>query len=104
MRKTTFATILSLVLFLGGIGLLALRVPFWSLFLGLPATQIGIIFIILAFDQLSQNEVEQEMAEIRQIPCSLCGQPMFVREGETKGICNQCDQKILEKMGKVKPS
>lgn len=100
MRKTTLATICGLVLFLGGLGLLALKLPFWSLFLGLPSTQIGIIFIILAFDKLSGEEMEKEVQDIRQIPCSLCGQPTFVKSNETKGICSQCDKKILGQMGK----
>lgn len=104
MIKTILTVFVSLGLFVGGIVLLALRIPFWSLFLGLPSVQIGIVFIIFAFDKLSQEEIERELTEVHQVPCALCGQPTFTRGPEVKGICSVCDRKLLEKMGKIKPS
>lgn len=104
MIKTIFKVIASLGLFLGGIILLALRIPFWSLFLGLPSIQIGIVFIIFAFDKLSQKEIDEELTEIHQVPCALCGEPTFTRGPEVRGICSGCDKKLLGKMEKIKPS
>lgn len=52
--KLSLLVLVSVGLFIGGIVLLALRYPFWSLFLGLPSVQIGIVLIILTFDKLSQ--------------------------------------------------
>ena len=102
--KKTFAIIVSLGLFLGGILLLALQVPFWSLFLGLPSVQTGIIFIIFAFYTISQEEVGKELRDVHQVPCALCGQPTFTRGTEVKGICSNCDKKILGKIEKIKSS
>ena len=67
MSKTRaiLSTLVSLVLFLGGIMLLALRIPFWSLLLGLPAVQIGIVLIIFTFDRLSQEEIEEELESLK---------------------------------------
>lgn len=56
-----FSVIISLSLFLGGIFLLALKIPFWSLLLGLPSVQIGIVLIIFTFDRLSAEEVKEEL-------------------------------------------
>ena len=63
--KLIFSAIVSLALFIGGIVLLALRIPFWGLFLGLPATQIGIILLIFSFDRLSQEEIEEELKNFK---------------------------------------
>ena len=61
---------ISICLFGGGIVLLSSRVEFWSLFLGLPATQIGIVFLILIFERLSKKsldeEIEEEMIRIKK--------------------------------------
>ena len=67
MSKTRaiLSTLVSLALFLGGIMLLALRIPFWSLLLGLPAVQIGIVLIIFTFDRLSQEEIEEELESLK---------------------------------------
>ncbi len=102
--KLFLLVFVSLGLFIGGIILLALRYPFWSLILGLPSIQIGIILLILTFDRLSQEEVENEIAQVHQVPCALCGEPTFTRGPEVKGICSGCDKKLLGKMEKIKPS
>lgn len=80
---------------------MVLRIPFWSLFLGLPSVQIGIIFIIFTFDELSQKESENELAGVRQIPCTLCGKPTFIRGVETQGTCGECDKKFLKLLEKI---
>lgn len=60
--KTTLAAIISLGLFLGGIILILSPVGFWSYFLGIPAIQIGIVFIIFTFEKLSSDAIEEELA------------------------------------------
>lgn len=64
--RAVLSVIVSLTLFLGGIFLLALKIPFWGLFLGLPAVQIGIVLSIFAFDRLSQEEIEEELESARK--------------------------------------
>lgn len=68
MSKTRaiLSVIISLSLFLGGIFLLSLRIPVWSLLLGLPSVQIGIVLIIFTFDRLSREEVEEELESIKE--------------------------------------
>lgn len=58
--RVLLSVVVSCILFIGGIALLALRIPFWSLLLGIPAVQIGIVFLIFAFDKLSQEAIKEE--------------------------------------------
>jgi len=58
--RVFLSVVVSCILFVGGIALLALRIPFWSLLLGIPAVQIGIVFLIFAFDKLSQEAIKEE--------------------------------------------
>lgn len=68
--RNILLSLISVSLFGGGIALLSSRVEFWSLFLGLPATQIGIIFLILIFERLSKKtlneEIEEEMLRMKK--------------------------------------
>ena len=57
----TLMTLVSLVLFIGGILLLISGIKFWSLFLGIPATQTGIVFLILAFEKLTKDTFEENL-------------------------------------------
>lgn len=84
---------ISAILFLGGIALLALRIPGWSLFLGLPATQLGIIFLIFTFDEFARKKVGPE--SIHTIPCSLCGKPLVAPYWQNKIICKKCQKKKI---------
>lgn len=60
------SVVTSLSLFLGGIFLLTLRIPVWSLLLGLPSVQIGIVLIIFTFDRLSREEIKEELESIKE--------------------------------------
>jgi hypothetical protein len=53
--KITLSAIVAAIMFIGGIILLFSNVPFWSLVLGIPATQIGIIFLIFSYERLSRE-------------------------------------------------
>lgn len=91
-KEYFFRVILSLSLFFGGITLLALRIPGWSLFLGLPATQIGIVFLIFTFDEVAKKKVGPDSLKI--IYCSVCGEPTVTPIGQKEDICEECQKKI----------
>ena len=59
--------ILSIILFLGGIFILVLRIPFWSLLLGIASIQVGIILIIFSFDQLGKWSVETHLEKLKKM-------------------------------------
>lgn len=80
-----------LVLFVGGVWLLSLRIPFWSLFLGIAATQVGIVLLILSFDNSEKSVFGQDRFHI--IQCEVCGDPMAVLQQYTTGICATCRKK-----------
>lgn len=84
--------LLSLCLFAGGIVLLALRIPGWSLILGLPAVQIGIVFLIFTFDGLAQNKVGPRSLHI--ISCSVCRKATLTPYWQEEKICGECQKKI----------
>ena len=94
--KQIGSIILALTLFLGGILLLSLNLPGWSLILGLPAVQIGIIFLIFSFDEIAREKVGP--VGLRSIPCSICGDQVVVRKGVQEAICEDCQQKISQKL------
>jgi len=83
---------LCLTLFAGGIIILALRIPGWSLFLGLPATQIGLIFLIFSFDDFARQKVGSE--SLHMVHCVTCGKPTLASFWQEEKICRQCQGKI----------
>lgn len=94
--NTLPALFLSLTFFIGGITLLALRVPFWSLFLGLPAVQIGIVFLIFTFDVIAQEKVGTHSLYITS--CPICNNPVLTHSWEKEKICTECQKKIAKKL------
>lgn len=96
MFKLAVQLFLSLVLFVGGIVLLALRIPGWSLFLGLPAVQIGIVLLIFTFDEIARYRVGPE--SLKMISCSVCGEPTPAPSWQKEKICEKCQQKIAKKL------
>lgn len=64
--QATLSVIVSLTLFIGGIVLLALRIPFWSFILGLPSVQIGIVLMIFSFDRLSRERIERDLENLKE--------------------------------------
>lgn len=100
--KTLPALAVSLVLLLGGVWLLALRIPGWSLIFGLPAVQIGIIFLIFTFDEIVRTRVSPDSFHL--ISCSVCGKPTLVPEWEKEEICDACQREIGKKLLKTKKS
>lgn len=96
LTKNVGSLLLSLALFIGGIVLLALRIPGWSLILGLPAVQIGIVFSIFTFDGLAQNKVGPHSLHV--IPCPICEKRILVPYWQGEKICGECQKKIAKKL------
>lgn len=65
-NKLVLLTIVSVLLFLGGIILLLAHLSVWSYILGIPATQIGIVFLILTFEKLSSRSLDDDLKEKAQ--------------------------------------
>lgn len=59
--------IAAVVLFIGGIFILTLRIPFWSLILGIPSIQIGLVLIIFTFDAIGRWTVEERFEKLKKL-------------------------------------
>lgn len=92
--------IVSLILFLGGIVILGLRIPGWSLFLGLPSIQIGLIFTIFTLDDLARNKIGPN--SLQKISCSVCGKPNLVPHWQKVKKCRRCQEKMIKQLEKEK--
>lgn len=91
--------IISLCLFIGGIIILGLRIPGWSLFLGLPAIQVGAILLIFSFDNLARKNVGIQSLQV--LECSICRQPTVAPKWKKEAICETCQKEIAqEALGK----
>ncbi len=97
--KNRFALFaLSVSLFLGGAYILSLKIPFWSMFLGLAAIQIGIVFIIFTFEIFVKLNSKRVTDEYNAIPCLICGQIGFVPKYKNTNICDSCQLKIARSL------
>lgn len=56
----------AIILFIGGIFILVLRIPFWSLVLGIPSIQIGIVFIIFTFDDIGKYTIDKHFEDLKR--------------------------------------
>jgi len=86
--------VLSAVLFIGGIFILAAKIAFWSLFLGIASIQIGIILIILTFDSFIKRKSGRLTDEYKTLNCLVCRAPTFVPKYQRTAICNECQLRI----------
>jgi energy-converting hydrogenase Eha subunit C len=59
-------SLISIILFVGGIIILLSQIPFWSIFLGITATQIGIVFLIFSYEKLSNDSALESVLEENQ--------------------------------------
>lgn len=96
VTKTLPTLILSLTLFIGGIWLLISKIPDWSLFLGIPATQVGIILLIFTFDEI--NKKKNLPDDYHLIPCSVCRKPTPAPIDQQEKICLECRTRIKLKI------
>lgn len=86
--------ILSLALFLGGIWLLSLHIPGWSLLWGLIITPIGFVFTVYTLDDVARNVVAPP--PFKAVKCNVCGKITYAREDDKDVICNRCRGDITE--------
>lgn len=83
-----------MVLFAGGVWLLSLRIPGWSLILGLPAIQIGIVFVIFSIDNSSKETFD--LSKYHIVKCDICGDPTAAPLGEIHELCPSCRTKKIK--------
>lgn len=62
--KLMLSFVIAIALFGGGLILFLSKNSFWSLFLGIPAVQIGIVLLIFTYDRLSKDELDDEMNDL----------------------------------------
>jgi Ca2+/Na+ antiporter len=86
--------ILPLTLFIGGIVILTLKIPFWSLFLGIASTQIGIVFIIFSYEYYTKRKNKPITEDYKAIPCLLCKRINYVPKYKNTTICDSCNISI----------
>lgn len=84
-----------MILFTGGVWLLSLRIPGWSMLFGLPAIQIGIVFVILSFDNSAKKTFSP--SEFHIVKCEVCGDPTAAPLGETHEVCPRCRAKRVRR-------
>jgi hypothetical protein len=77
-----------MILFIGGVWMLSLRITGWSLILGLPAIQIGMVLIILSFDNSAKKTFSS--GEFQIVKCDNCGDPTAAPLGEVHELCPKC--------------
>lgn len=92
--------ILSLALFLGGIWLLSLRIPGWSLLWGLIILPIGFVFTVYTLDDVARNVVAPPL--FKAVKCNVCGKITYAREDKEDVICWRCREDISEDVLKEK--
>lgn len=98
--KDSPSIVLSLALFFGGIWLLSLRIPGWSLFFGLIATPLGLVFTIYTLDDVARNVVAPP--SFRPKRCNVCGKTTYAKKEDKDFICRRCREDVSEAVLKEK--
>lgn len=98
LTKNLPALLLASLLFGGGIILLFLKIPGWSLFLGLPAVQIGIILLIFTFEGLTRKKSPLPFEEYHLVDCLICKRQTLAPKFMEKRICDDCQMKIAQRL------
>jgi hypothetical protein len=86
--------LLILSLFVIGGFVISLKIPFWSLFLGIAAIQIGIVLSVFTFDIISHRLSKPITSEYKTIPCLVCKKLNYVPKYQNVTICDMCQVKI----------
>ena len=90
----------SSVFFIGGIVLLYLKIPGWSIFLGLPAVQMGIVALIFALEKISSQKSTLPSKEYHYVDCLICKHQVLVPKYREKVICDDCQVKLAQNFKK----
>lgn len=85
---------LSIALFVGGIYILSLKEPFWSLFLGIASIQVGIVLIILTFDSFIKRKIRPVTEDYKTLACLVCKRPTFVPKYQNVTLCDDCQVRV----------
>ncbi|OGM10861.1 hypothetical protein A2W13_00165 [Candidatus Woesebacteria bacterium RBG_16_36_11] len=88
--------ILSIILFLGGAFILSLKIPFWSLFLGIASIQIGIVLIIITYEIITRRKSKVITENYKTIPCLICKKLNYVPKYQNTTICDSCQLRIAK--------
>lgn len=83
--------LISSSLFVGGLILLFLRIPGWSLIIGLPAVQIGLVFLIFSYDRFTNKKVG--IGSLYSLECQECGKSFLSFQQDQEKICPFCAAK-----------
>ena len=88
--------LLALVLGLFAVGgyVLTQDIPFWSLFLGIAAIQIGIVLSVFSFDIISRRASKTITEEYKAIQCLVCNDLTYVPKYKKVTICDKCEVRI----------
>ena len=88
--------LLALVLGLFAVGgyVLTQDIPFWSLFLGIAAIQIGIVLSVFSFDIISRRASKTITEEYKAIQCLVCNDLTYVPKYKKVTICDKCEARI----------
>jgi hypothetical protein len=91
-----FGGIIPIVFLAAGIVILALRMPGWSLLLGLPLTIFGTVFLIYTYDEVVRKTFAPILPGVTK--CSVCGKPTPISPGTDleDAVCTSCKREIKE--------
>lgn len=92
--KLIFRGLIPIIFLAGGVGLLALRLPGWSLILGIPVTIFGVVFLLYTYDEVVRGKVFSMPTRFAR--CAVCGKPTPILPGQNPGnlICPVCKKEV----------
>ena len=96
LLRCVLQIIICLCLLGGGIVILALRIPGWSLLIGLPLILLGTISLVFTLDNIARRKLGQE--SMQTVLCSICGRPTPAPSWQNEKICLVCEKKLTEKL------
>ena len=89
--------VISLGLIYGGVQIIKLELPFWSLFYGLAAIGIGVAMSLVAFNEVAKSR-SATVNEYHEIPCSNCSKMTLVPYLTEKTVCSDCQLKYIRRV------
>ena len=90
LLKSIIKVIIPMALLAGGIAVLALSLPGWSIILGIPMVIFGVVFLLYTYDEIVTTHFFSPPGRI--VKCSVCGRPTPLDRGqdEEDAICVSC--------------
>lgn len=83
--------LIPIILLVTGIMLLFLKIPGWSVIVGLPLVVVGSLFLIYIYDSVLSDNIYIE-GDSNLVRCSKCGQLVecFIGCNKKRYICDDC--------------